>query len=116
MALHWASAFSSIFNDGMTVYTSGAIKALGNFHNQVIDCQGLEFLSSGQLGLLNDQLYARIQSIQQAEAKFKNLVKHKQRGGSRWFVVAIAGYMKDIYEHCSTLYGVSTRFYCAFKL
>ncbi|OIW33908.1 hypothetical protein CONLIGDRAFT_640982 [Coniochaeta ligniaria NRRL 30616] len=105
MALHWASAFGSAFNDGMTVYASGAIEALENFHKTVLDCPELDCSNSAHLGLLNDQLNARVQSIRQVEAKFKVVVKHKQRGGSRWFVTAIAGYMKDIYEHCSCMHG-----------
>lgn len=107
MAAHWASAFSSVFNDAMTVYATGAVKAHESFHRDVLDSPELGCAKSTSLALLDDQVKVLSQSIRQAESKFKVTVKLKQRVGSRWFVKRIAHYMKEVYERCASLHGTS---------
>jgi hypothetical protein len=112
MAVHWGSTFGSTFNDGMTVYASGAIEALKSFHKAVLDSPELDCAKAAKMGVLSDQLNGRVQSIRQAQDNFKVTVKLKQRVGSRWFVKRISHYMKEIYERCSSLHGTST---CEFR-
>jgi len=107
MAVHWGSTFGTTFTDGMAVYASGTIEALRQFHNSVLDFTETDCAKSSSLGVLNDQLNARIQSIRQAEAKSQVTVRLQQRVGSRWFVKKIAVYMEQIYDKCASMHGTS---------
>lgn len=97
--------FSSTFNNGMAIFALSAIGALEDFHVKVLERPELDASNSTYIGLLNEQFDARVQSIRQAEAKFKVMVLRHQRVCSRFFVKEIAAYMKDIYDRCASLHG-----------
>ncbi|KAB5558331.1 hypothetical protein GE09DRAFT_108788 [Coniochaeta sp. 2T2.1] len=105
MAVHWSSAFGSTFNDGMAVFVSVAVDALKRFHKSVLDCQDLCLSNSPNLGLVNEQMNARVQTLRLTEEKFKTSVRLMQRVSNRIFVKEIAAYMNEIYVQCASIYG-----------
>ena len=109
MAVHWSTEFGSTFNNGMTVFVSGAVEALQHFHNNALTCPELGLSTSANLALLSEQLDARVQTLRQVEEKFRSSVKLMQRVGSRMFAQEIAVYMKEIYDQCASIHGMSNQ-------
>jgi hypothetical protein len=99
--------FESTFIGGLNVYTSGASRALLDFHKSFLDCSELVCSSPASLGLLKDQIDARVLAMQQMHTQARNHLKLKQRTTSRLFVKYIAQYMKDIYDQCGHEHGTS---------
>jgi hypothetical protein len=107
MAGHWAKTFRGPFTEGMALYSSATIDALQKFHDAALRLEEMDCVSLVGLGTLTDQLNARIQGIREAEAKFRKGLRKQQSTFSGWFVEEIAGYMKDVYEKCGSMRGMS---------
>lgn len=105
MAVHWAEAFGKTFNNRIATYVTGAGRALAEFHNDFKSCAELDCSNTANSSLLNDQVTARTQAIQQTQEKFKVIVQTKQRVSSRWITKRIQAYMKDIYDQCASERG-----------